>query len=106
MKLCIDLRFKKNSEGKLILQARWQPVQFSGTYAIQLAGDPTDFIDVDLINDVLPVTLDPIVGITAADPVETITQTLKSKEEEDAKQSANDRNSGKNIGESKSGKKS
>lgn len=88
MKICIDLRFKKNAEGKLILQARWQPIQFSGTYAIQLSGEATDWQDVDLVNDVLPVEIDPVVGIVAADPVEAVKEETVSKEEKDAKMKA------------------
>lgn len=88
MKICIDLRFKKNAEGKLILQAKWQPVQFSGTYAIQLAGEPTDWKDVDLANDVLPTEVDSIVGEITADPLESVKKETVSKEEKDAKMKA------------------
>ncbi len=87
MKLCIDLRFKKNSEGKLILQAKWQPVQFSGTYTLQLSGEPTDFIDVDLVNDVLPVESDAIVGSVTADPLEEVKKEAVSKEEQEVRKS-------------------
>ena len=89
MKICTGLQFKKNSEGKLILQAKWQPVQFSGTWSLQLAGEETDFIDVDLVNDVLPVTVDPVVGIVAADPIEKVKEKTVSDEEEEAKKNQN-----------------
>lgn len=81
MKLCTALQFKKNEEGKLILQAKWQPIQFSGTYAIQLSGHETDWQDVDLAVDVLPVETASIIEEAAADPVDEIPQTLKSEEE-------------------------
>lgn len=88
MKICIDLRFKKNAEGKLILQARWQPVQFSGTYAIQLAGEPTDWKDVDLAHDVLPADLEEVGSTTEKvfeDPLEEVKKETSSKEEKEAK---------------------
>ena len=83
MKICTGLQFKKNSEGKLILQAKWQPVQFSGTYSLQLSGEETDWQDVDLAKDVIPVEVDPVVGIVAADPVNNVTSETKSKEEKE-----------------------
>lgn len=85
MKICIGLQFKKNNEGKLILQAKWQPVQSSGTYSLQLSGEETDWQDVDLVKEVLPVELDAIAGLIAADPVEYVKEKTTSDEEEEAK---------------------
>lgn len=85
MKICTGLQFKKNSEGKLILQAKWAEVQFSGTYALQLTSPESDWQDVDLANEVLPVEVDAIAGLTTADPIEQVKEKTVSDEEEEAK---------------------
>lgn len=83
MKICTALQFK-NKEGKLILQAKWAEIQFSGTYTLQLAAPEGDWEDVDLATDTLPVELDAIVGELRTDPVEEVKKETVSKEEKDA----------------------
>lgn len=84
MKICSALQFKKNEAGKLILQAKWLPVQFSGTFALQLAGDESDWEDVDLANNILPLDPEEVENIKSTDPVESVSSENKSKEEKDA----------------------
>lgn len=67
MKICTALQFKTNSKGQKILQAKWQPIQFSGTYQMQLSGEESDWQDVDLVNEILPVELDAIAGEITSD---------------------------------------
>lgn len=106
MKICTGLQFKKNSEGKLILQAKWQPVQFSGTYSLQLSGEETDWQDMDLAKDVIPVEVDPVFGIVAADPVNNVTSETKSREEKEeltksGEKKDENRDNGKNTAKAK-----